>query len=175
MANQVGAKFVCVRPAKAVELKDGFARRVTPESSMEELLSNSSGFSTHTFELAAFGIFQPQDKEHAARGLFHTHVEEDQCVAVVGRLDNAQALRETHLPGSGEMNDAVLIGKLYRKMQHDKHKYAFVSELKGEFVFALYSAEYDACLAARDSSGKYTLMHVDGKRNGHSAENVTVT
>lgn len=186
MPNHEGAVFVCVRPGKAVELKDGFAQRVTPEASLRELLGTNADlhpreeFATRTFEHAAFGIVPPKDKEsagpNAAHPLFYTHAEGDQCVAVVGRLDNAQALREAHFPESGELNDAVLIGKLYRKMQDEKHKYAFVSQLEGEFAFALYNATYDSCLAGRDSSGKYMLLQgVDKKTGGLVVTNTRFT
>ena len=154
-----------VRPAKAVELKDGFAQRVSPESSLHSVLSevldkstgmrSSESFSTHVFPTAAVGLAQG-----APEG-FQTHSEKDMCVVVVGSLSNSDELRQRHLADeSVEMNDAALIGKLYGKMQREKAKYAFVSELRGEFTLALYCAKSDNVLAARSPCGKYALSQV---------------
>eukprot|EP00959_Pyramimonas_sp_CCMP1952_P304336 6369081-Pyramimonas_sp.AAC.1 len=77
--------FILVRPAKAVELKDGFAQRVMPTSSLQavasEVLDKSTGMlsgeelCTQEFANAAVGIAQnPADEG------FQTHSCEDMCV-----------------------------------------------------------------------------------------------
>jgi asparagine synthetase B (glutamine-hydrolysing) len=159
-----------VYPGRAVEIKDGFAQRVTSESCLHTLSQNvldrntgllsRENFSLHAFEKAAVGV-QVSENSNPNSAACQVHVAEDQCVVFVGKLENAQELMKMHIPqASGATNDAALIGHLYKQKDGNKHSYPFLGELKGSFAFALYDRTADSCLAARDESGKYMMFQV---------------
>jgi len=165
-----------VYPGRAVEIKDGFAQRVTSESCLHTLSQNvldrntgllsGENFSRHAFEKAAVGV-QVSENSDPNSAACQVHVADDQCIVFVGKLENAQELKKMQMPeASGATNDAALIGHLYKQKDGNKHSYPFLGELKGSFAFALYDATADSCLAARDESGKYMMFQGVDKKTG---------
>lgn len=183
MSTPAGAKFICVYPGRAVEVKNGSVQRVTSESCLytltQNVLDKSTGllsgeeFTMFAFEKAALGV---QISESSA-GAYQVHVEDDQCVVFVGRLENAEELQRTLLAEDCEVeSDAALIGQMYKNKAGNKHSYPFLGELKGSYAFALFDATADSCLAARDESGKYMLFQgVDKKTGGLIVTNSMLT
>jgi hypothetical protein len=163
MASQL---FFLAVPSKAIEIVDGCVQRVTPESSLRHAAAKAvdlttglpmgdAAFTTHALDLGGVAVaaHQPQ---------VQLHTSDTQTVVMQGALTAAcRATLVKHIEADvAGLNDAGIVGHLFAQYQPQKHKYAFLGLLQGEYALALYDSQADVALAARDASGRYTLSQV---------------
>eukprot|EP00238_Polyblepharides_amylifera_P003008 CAMPEP_0196588060 /NCGR_PEP_ID=MMETSP1081-20130531/59462_1 /TAXON_ID=36882 /ORGANISM="Pyramimonas amylifera, Strain CCMP720" /LENGTH=434 /DNA_ID=CAMNT_0041910447 /DNA_START=72 /DNA_END=1376 /DNA_ORIENTATION=- len=168
-------KFICVCPAKAIEFNGGELHKVTPASSLNELvktvvdentgLPHAGQFTSHVYDQGAIAYTKEECEE-----MLQVYHDSEQTVVFVGSLSNREKMAsEVKTEGvaiKSHMNDAELIGLLFKSNLNEKHKYAFLSVLEGSYSFALYNTTVDSTLAARDASSKHTLFQGVDKKTG---------
>lgn len=161
-------EFVMVIPGKALDIVNGSVQRVTPSTSLrlltENVVDSRTGISRHgaiyemhTVEQAGFAL--------PSESTLQTFFSENQIAVVVGCFtpENRQSLLAGLPKALRPVNpddDAALVASLYVHFQAQKHKYAFLSQLEGDYAFCIFDERSDSCLASRSAHGSHALYQV---------------
>jgi len=177
-------EFVMVIPGKALDIVNGSVQRVTPSTSLrlltENVVDSRTGISRHgaiyemhTVEQAGFAL--------PSESTLQTFFSENQIAVVVGCFtpENRQSLLAGLPKALRPVNpddDAALVASLYVHFQAQKHKYAFLSQLEGDYAFCIFDERSDSCLASRSAHGSHALYQgVDVKTGGLVVTNAILT